>query len=333
MSRERIGVLLANTGTPTAPTPKAVRSYLAEFLSHPRIVPMNRFAWSVLLHLVILPFRSRASAAKYASVWTEDGSPFLVAHKRLEQGLLRSLRDDSLDAAVACGMSFGEPSIRSALELLRSQGCERIVCLPLFPQSAFSTTRIVEDGLSEALSSLRWDVPCDFVESYGTNGTYVRAVAARIEQAGFRADEGDRLVFSFHSVPLADIECGDTYELQTSATCLAVAERLGLPRSAWTVAYQSRFDKGREWLSPTTKDALSRMAGAGSRRVFVTCPGFAVDCLETLVDVDRELRAYYYEQVKAAGGEGEGRQFAYVPCLGGTKAHVSVVRDVLSPYL
>ena len=330
---ERVGVLLANTGTPSAPTPKAVRAYLKEFLSNPRIVPMNRFAWALLLHAVILPTRSRTSAEKYASVWTDEGSPLIVEQERLAAGLSRRYADDDADVQVVCGMSFGDPSLAAALARLRDAGCARVVCLPLYPQSAYATTSVVRDGLEAARRRLEWDAPCAVVDRYGDNCAYVRAVADSVRREGIDPASEDRLVFSFHSIPVADIEAGDSYERQVSESCLAIAEELGLGQDRWVASYQSRFDKGRAWLAPTTKDVIARMADEGVRRLFVACPGFAIDCLETLRDIDVVQRSLFCERARAADGADQGRSFHYVPCLGGTEAHVDVLRDVLAPYV
>lgn len=327
------GVLLVNTGTPAAPTPHAVRKYLAKFLMNPRIAPMNRFAWWLVLHLAILPRRGRASAEKYAGIWTQEGSPFTIAHERLEDGLSARFAQEGRRTMVLRAMSFSEPTCKRALRELKRAGCAGVVVLPLYPQSAHSTTGVVADGVAAALRSLRWDVPCTFVDNYHDDPTYIRAIAASIRHAGFDPDSDDRLLFSFHSVPLADIEDGDTYELQAGASSVQIAGELGIDRNRWTIGYQCRFDKGREWLAPTTADVLSRWAAAGSGRVFVVCPGFSVDCLETLYDVEQELKGHYYDQVREAGRIAGPDAFSYVPCLDRSRAHVRVLGDVLAPYL
>ncbi|WP_087192923.1 ferrochelatase [Gordonibacter sp. An230] len=329
----RCGVLLVNTGTPTEPTPRAVRKYLARFLSDPRIAPMNRLGWWFVLHLFILPKRARASAEKYRAIWTAEGSPFDVAHRKLESGLQRTFDDEGLDVMVRCAMSYGEPTILDSVRVLKDAGCERLVVLPLYPQSAYSTTGAVSDGVKRALRKARWDVPCDIIDNYHDDPTYIRAIAASIEHAGFQPDADDKVLFSFHSIPLADIETGDTYELQTGASSLAVAGELGIDRNRWTIGYQCRFDKGREWLSPFTRDVLARWAEAGVGRVFFVCPNFAVDCLETLYDIEYELKPHYFDCLRKAGQTPDARSFLYVPCLDRSRAHLKVLADVLHPYL
>ena len=238
---KRSGVLLVNTGTPTVPKPRAVRKYLAKFLMDKRIAPMNRAGWWFVLHLFILPKRGRASAEKYQKIWTDEGSPFTIAHQKLEAGLGAAFEDEGLDVAVRCAMSYSDPSVLDCVRELKGAGCTRLIVLPLYPQSAYSTTGSVSDSVERALKKARWDVPCDFVDNYHDDPTYIRAIAASIEHAGFKVDSDDKVLFSYHSIPLVDIEAGDTYELQTGATSLQVASELGIDRNRWTIGYQCRF--------------------------------------------------------------------------------------------
>lgn len=332
-ARDRCGVLLVNTGTPAEPKPRAVRTYLSKFLMNRRIAPMNRVAWWMILHFFILPKRGRVSAAKYEKIWTDEGSPFTVAHERLRGGLASYFSHEGLDVEVRCGMSFSEPSVLACVKSLREAGCTRLVVLPLYPQSAYSTTGAVCDAVEAALRKTRWNVPCHIIEGYHEHPTYIRAIAASIKHAGFDPESDDRVLFSFHSIPLTDIEAGDTYELQTGASSLQIASELGIDRNRWTIGYQCRFDKGREWLKPYTTDVLARWAEADVGRIFFVCPNFAVDCLETLYDIDYELKPHYFDCVRAAGREPVSDSFLYVPCLDRSRAHVRVLAEVLMPYV
>lgn len=325
------GILIANTGTPEAPTPRAVRSYLSKFLMSPRIVPTNRLLWWLILHFAILPKRSKASAERYKRIWTDEGSPLAVAHAKLERALQRRFDEEGCDYVVATGLSFGAPSMADGLRALREAGCTGVTVVPLFPQSAYSTTGIVHDEVDRALRKLKWDVPCDFIDNYAENETYVNAVAARIVQSGFDPASSDRLVFTYHSIPLSDVEAGDTYELQVGSSSLRIAGALGIDRDRWTIGYQSKFDRSRDWLAPSTDDVLERHAQASVDRLFVVCPGFAVDCLETLLDIAEEGRDRYRSAVERAHGpvERERRDYVYIPALGATKAHVRVIADVI----
>lgn len=341
------GVLLVNTGTPEEPTAPAVRKYLGRFLMDKRIAPMNRALWWLILHLCILGPRSAASAQKYELIWTEEGSPLKVTHERLCAGLGSYYEQRGLDVAVRYAMSYSDPSITSALRSLASAGAKDVVVLPLYPQSAFSTTGAVSDGVKRAVRKVHWRGDVTIIDGYHDDLCYVRAIAASITHAGFDPESDDRLFFSFHSIPLADIEDGDTYELQTGATSLAVANELGLERRRWTIGYQCRFDKKRTWLSPFTRQTLSGWAESeGDERVFLVCPNFAVDCLETLYDVEREIKPDYLakrrEALAARGSHAaagasqaacEQTRFVYVPCLNKSKAHLRVLAHVLAPYV
>lgn len=330
-SSGKCGVLMVNTGTPSAPTPRAVRTYLSKFLSHPRIAPMGRIPWGFILHCFILPFRGRSSAKKYVSIWTDEGSPLDCAHRSLVHLLDAELRESGYDAAVRCAMSFGSPTVRESLRALSDEGVERIVVLPLYPQSAYSTTGVVKDDIAAEAERLALGIPCEIIDGYHLEPSYIKAIAASVIKSGFDPDGDDRLLFSFHSIPLTDIESGDTYELQTSSTSLHIAQELGLDRQRWTIGYQCRFDKSRDWLSPTTKDVLERWADAGGGRVFVVCPNFAVDCLETIYDIQQVLGPEYLIRRRAAGHPTDAKSFTYVPCLGGTPLHARVLRHVLAP--
>lgn len=294
---------------------------------------MNRVGWWFVLHLFILPKRGVASAEKYAKIWTDEGSPFTIAHNRLETGLAETLTGEGFDVMVRCAMSYSEPTVHECLKQMRKEGCTRLIVLPLYPQSAYSTTGSVSDSVERARKRLHWDASCDFIDNYHDHPTYVRAIAASIKHAGFDVDSDDKLLFSYHSIPLVDIEAGDTYELQTGASSLQVAGELGIDRNRWTIGYQCQFDKGREWLKPFSREALTRWAEAGVGRVFLICPNFAVDCLETLFDIDYELKPFYFDQIRAAGREPDDNDLIYVPCLDRSRAHLKVLADVLRPHM
>ncbi|WP_251212624.1 ferrochelatase [Adlercreutzia murintestinalis] len=315
----KTGILLLNTGSPEAPTSDAVRSYLAEFLTDPRICPMNPRIWSFLLNRFILPKRSTASAAKYAAIWTEAGSPLDVTMRSLAGRLEASLRFADEDVAVARAMSYGKPSVGEALRGLVDRGCGRIVAIPLYPQSAFSTTGAVHDKLDEALAALDHAPEVAFVDDYYEEGAYIDAVAESIRAAGFGQGTSDRLLFAFHSIPISDIKGGDAYPEQTLWTAQAVATKLGLSDAEWRVGYQSRFDKSRSWLGPSVNAVLEGFPESYSD-LFVVAPNFSVDCLETLYDIDIVLRRRY---------EGAGRRLRYVACLNDSDSHVGLLNELV----
>lgn len=328
-----VGVLLVNTGTPDAPKPRAVRKYLARFLSDPRICPMPKVPWWFILHLCILPKRGRVSAKKYAKIWTRDGSPFTIAHEKLMRGLQAQYDAEKAPVIVRVAMDYSRPFVADKLAELQSLGCVRVVVLPLYPQSALSTTGSVKDHVRHALEKLNWNVDTCIIDNYHDNPTYIRAIAASIKHAGFDVDSNDKLLFSYHSIPLNDVEQGDTYELQTGASSLLIASELGLDRVRWTIGYQCRFDKSRKWVSPYTKDVLKRLAEHSDARLFMVCPNFAVDCLETLYDIDYEFKPMYFDDMIEAGRTMDEDCFHYVPCLDKSKAHVQVLYSVLEPYV
>ncbi len=367
-SSERIGVLLVNTGTPADPSPQAVREYLGRFLTHPHIRPMNRVLWWILLHTRILRVRSSRSSAKYETLWKSDGFPFNRIHESIAEGLGAYYRDHDMDVVVRHAMSFGDPTIEQAIRELDEQGCTRLVVLPLYPQSAYSTEGVAADGVSQAVDSVSWDKPVDIVENYYDDPLYIRAVAASVLHAGFDPSSDDRLFLSYHSIPLADIEAGDTYELQVDATSLAIADELDLDRNRWTIGYQSRFDQARTWLSPFTRSTLLSWAESDSpARVFIVCPNFAVDSLETTYEICRVIIPEYADRRQAwargerdfdddddpdassddvCGGDApvagkhardqveyDDDKLVYVPCLNKSKAHLKVLAHVLEPYV
>ncbi len=334
LNHQRLGILLANTGSPSSPDPDDVRSYLGKFLSDPRIRPMNMVGWWLILHLFIFPKRGVSSGAKYAKIWTDEGSPFDIEHRKLARLLETELSEAGFDAKVELGMSYGLPFIEDGLTALRKEGCTKIVVLPLYPQSAYSTTYAVSDQVKKAMKRIKWDIEYSLVDTYSANATYLTAIAQTISDSDFNANAGDKLLFNYHSVPMQDIEAGDTYQQQVDATSSTVACALGLADNQWATGYNCQFDKGREWLHPFSREILKRWASeAKGGRVFMICPNFATDCLETLYDIDYELVPFYEEELKAAGNNLEGRSFEYIPCLNGTDIHAKVLRSVLSPYI
>lgn len=350
----KLGIILANTGSPDAPQPEAVKRYLREFLNDPRICPMNPLIWKAILNICILPRRSTASAEKYRRIWTPEGSPLKVTMASLARKLEATLAggaeggDGTTDpipgtpgAAAGIGapvvrsaMSYGSPSLTSALADLQREGCEEVLAIPLYPQSAFSTTEAVLDGVQRALADLGWNPPLATVRSYGDHPLYRDAIADSIRAAGFNSAAGDRLLFAFHSIPLADIAAGDTYGDQASASAEAVAEALCLVPSEWAIGFQCRFDRSRRWLGPFTKEVMGRLmiAAPAEGRLFVVAPNFAVDCLETLYDIEVELRDDWRSSALPAGAseEPQATPLHYVPCLNDNDAQVRLLRSVIA---
>lgn len=316
----RLGVLIANLGTPDAPTPEALRRFLAEFLSDRRVVDLPRALWLPVLHGVILRIRPRRSARAYRAIWTAPGSPLLVNTQALAGALeLRLASLLSEPVPVVTGMSYGNPPIAAALDELRARGVRQLLVLPLYPQYSATTTTPVFDRVEAALGRLDWRPEVLRVADYHADTGYIAALAESL--AGHIADfgAGAHLLFSFHGLPQRYVDAGDPYHEQCQATARLVALLLTLPADAWSVAYQSRVGGGR-WLKPYTKDRLRALATRDARRVVVCCPGFAVDCLETLEEIAIRGRAGFL----AAGGA----SFDYVPALNDSPPHVECLAQI-----
>ncbi len=311
------GVLLVNLGTPEAPTPAALRRYLARFLSDPRVVDLPRWLWRPVLHGVILRLRPRRAARAYRKVWTEAGSPLLAMGRRQEAGLRDALEQRVPGAAaVALGMRYGEPAMATALETLRRRGLERLLVLPLYPQYSGATTGSTFDELARVLRGWRRVPELRMVADYHDFPPYIEALARSVREVWDRDGEAGRLLFSFHGVPQRWIRAGDPYLEQCRTTARLVAQRLGLEEERWALAFQSRF--GREaWLEPATDATLRAWAREGVRRADVICPGFAADCLETLEEIALQAR----ETFLAAGGEA----FRYIPALNDAPDHLAAL--------
>ncbi len=310
----KTGVLLANLGTPDAPTPAAVRRFLAEFLSDARVVDLPRQLWLPILHGVILQIRPRKSARAYREVWTADGSPLLVNTVALSRAL--ESRFATLlpqPAPVAVGMTYGTPSIDSALRQLRSAGVQRLVTVPLFPQYSATTTAAVYDRVAASLAASGWQPEQVRIRDYHDDAAYAGAVADSLAPQAHTFASGGHLLFSFHGLPQRYVDAGDPYESQCRTTARLVAGRLALPSGAWSVSFQSRVGRAR-WLRPYSEERVAELAAAGTRRLAVVCPGFAVDCLETLEEIAMRAR----DRFLAAGGA----RFEYVPALNASAAHV-----------
>lgn len=313
----RVGVLLCNLGTPAAPTPKALRRYLAEFLSDPRLIELPRWLWLSILHGIILNIRPRRSAHAYAKIWTEKGSPLLVLSRAQETAVRERLQQQFGDhVAVALAMRYGEPSVAQGLEALRAAGARRVLVLPLYPQYSGPATGSVFDAVAAVLQGWRWVPDLRFISSYHNEPAYITALADSITAHWSKAGRPDRLFFSFHGLPYRYFMQGDPYFCHCQATARLVAEKLGLAANEWQVVFQSRFGRER-WLEPYADLTLQETARQGVRTVDVVCPGFSVDCLETLEEIAIQNREAFIE----AGGT----DLRYIPALNAAPAHVEAL--------
>jgi ferrochelatase len=314
-----VGVLLINLGTPEAPTAKALRPYLRQFLSDPRVIEISRPLWWLILNLFILTRRPKASAELYANIWTEEGSPLLLTSQRIAAAVGERLSSEyGTPVHTALGMTYGEPSIPAALAELKAEGCRRIVVFPLYSHYSSSSTGASFDAVMKELMTWRWVPELRTIHQYHDDPAYVRALAATVREHWAEHGEPEKLVTSYHGIPRRYFLNGDPYHCQCHKTTRLLAEELGLPEDRYEVTFQSLF--GREvWLQPYTDVTLEAMARSGIRRVDVLCPGFSVDCLETIDEIDRENRHVFLE----AGGE----EFHYIPCLNDRPDHLELLAD------
>ncbi|HET6725424.1 MAG TPA: ferrochelatase [Gammaproteobacteria bacterium] len=320
----KTGILLANLGTPDAPTPRAVRRYLREFLSDPRVVELPRIAWWPILYGFILPLRPRRSAAAYAKIWQPEGSPLLINSELQRDALQAHLDAHGLRATVALGMRYGSPSIDVALDELRRGGCRRIVVLPLYPQFSATTTASTFDGVSRALRGWRALPALSFINSYYDRPGYIDALAATVREFRAANGSGEKLLMSFHGLPQANVDAGDPYERQCRETGFRLAAALDLADDDWQISFQSRLGAA-AWLKPYTADTVRAWGRSGIKTIDVICPGFAADCLETLEEIAIRNGEYFRE----AGGE----SLRYVPALNARDDHIKFLSDMLASYL
>jgi protoporphyrin/coproporphyrin ferrochelatase len=320
-SADRIGVLIVNLGTPDSPSYFAVQRYLREFLSDRRVIDTSRLIWLPLLYGVVLPFRPLRTARNYQKIWMKDGSPLAVYSKRLSakiEALLRLELQDRLRVQVA--MTYGSPSIETAVQSFAEQGIAKLIVLPLYPHYCSSTTGSVFDGTQRALKRWRCLPEIRFINDYHDDEGYIDALTAKIGQHWNGGGESSHLLFSYHGIPASYVAKGDPYQRQAEATTKLVAARLKLSGSQWSHCYQSRFGKV-PWLQPYTIDVIKQLADRGVRKITVASPSFAVDCLETLEEVAME----YSDKFKQWGGE----QLTLVPCLNDDDAHARALANIL----
>jgi len=317
---QKVGILLVNLGTPDEPTAPALRRYLQEFLSDPRVVEIPRLIWLSILHGIILNRRPKKSAAKYAKIWLQEGAPLLVHTKRLAQ-MLRGYIGDKIKypITVAVGMRYGNPSIANAVAELKAQHCDRILLLPLYPQYAGSTTASAMDAVHNALTRYRNVPALRTIRHYHDHPGYIDALAGSVLAYWARHGKPDKLVMSFHGVPRFTLDKGDPYHCECHKTARLLAEALGLVKEQYVVSFQSLFGRA-EWIKPYTEPTLKKLAKEGAARVDIICPGFPVDCLETLEEIAIEGKATFLE----AGG----KEFHYIPCLNQNDAWVKALAGI-----
>ena len=322
---DKIGVLITNLGTPEAPTPQALRVYLRQFLSDPRVVEIPRIIWLIILHGIILRIRPKKSAKAYSSIWTEHGSP-LRSHT-LDQANALSDRLEKKwgdNVITKFAMRYGQPSITSVMNSMLENGVRRLVIVPLYPQYSGSTTGSTFDEVSSDLATRRWIPELRFVNAYHDHPLYIKAMADKIKKFWLDNGQADKLILSFHGVPKRYLELGDPYYCHCQATSRLLTQALDIDSNKVMTTFQSRFGKA-EWLKPYTDHTLKALPSDGVTSVQVFCPGFSSDCLETLEEIAVENRDYFLE----AGGQ----NYQYIPALNSDVSHIDLLEAIVDSNL
>ncbi|MBP5314140.1 MAG: ferrochelatase [Eggerthellaceae bacterium] len=361
MATQSLGVILVDTGIPSVLDAKEARKYLYAYKLYTRVTPVNKPIWffapasaMALICLVIifaqgtlpsfliffgitLLFAALGGASvfikkvleKYRHIWLNDESSYAARHETIVTSLNEAFEEEQMEACAKVAYAYSHPTIEEIMQDLRDEEIKNLVVLPLCPQSSYARTSVIKEALERSVKKLEWSRPITFVDNYHNNPTYIKAVSGSIRYAGFDHESDDRLLFSYESVLLSDIVAGDTFELQTGATSLQVASDLDLERNRWTIGYQNRYAKKRKWLAPFTSSVLSRWAEGGEGKVYVVCPGYAIDNVETSVNVGTKLKQQYIQNAAKYDKQLTEDDFVYIPCLNESKAHVNVLLDVI----
>ncbi|MGI9248143.1 MAG: ferrochelatase [Woeseiaceae bacterium] len=322
---ESTGILLVNLGTPEAPTSPAVRRFLKQFLSDPRVIEYPRWLWWLILNGIILRIRPSRSAAAYRKIWTDDGSPLMVFSKAIADGVKTELDNRSYELTrVELAMTYGEPSIDSAIDGLLAGGVSRLLVLPMYPQYSGTTTAPVIEAVNRKMGRLRWIPETRFVNQYHDEQGYIGSLAASVREFWKQNGRGSKLMFSFHGVPRSTLLKGDPYHCQCQKTARLLAAALELGDDEWILSFQSRVGR-EEWLRPYTDETVIALGKQGLGRLDVVCPGFSTDCLETLEEI-----AMQNAELFAASG---GGTLHYIPALNARDDHVSFLTDLIERHL
>lgn len=318
----KVGILLANLGTPEAPTAKALRPYLQKFLMDRRVVEIPRFIWCWILHFIILVVRPKKSAEKYATIWKAEGSP-LMMYAQQQKTLFEAKLTES-EYIVELGMTYGEPSVRRAITSLKAQNCDRILVFPLYPQYAASSSAAAFDAVWRVLLRTRNVPAIRTIKDYHDHPQYIQALAGKINYYWQQRGKPEKLVMSFHGVPKFHLEKGDPYYYQCLHTGRLLAEALGLSKDQYEIAFQSRFGR-QEWLQPYLATTLDVLGKQKLNRIDVVCPGFSSDCLETLEEIAMEGKHLFQS---AGGGD-----YHYIPALNDDPTWIDAMQAIALEHL
>ena len=319
-SKDNTGILLTNLGTPDAPTAKAVKPYLLEFLSDTRVIEIPKILWQIILRGIILQIRPSRSAKIYKSVWTKEGSPLLKISKKQIHLVKEQLKEAYPNTVFSLAMRYGNPSIESALMELKKNNVRRLLVLPLYPQYCAATTASTFDSVTKVLQKWRWIPELRFINQYFEEENYIKALADSIQQFWSKKGQPQKIIFSYHGIPKKYHIKGDPYHCFCLKTTRLVKEYMKLDDDKVFTTFQSRFGR-QEWLQPYTSQTLQELPGKGIKKIHIISPGFSADCLETLEELEVENREYFMK----AGGE----EYDYIPCLNDNPLHIEMIAHLL----
>ena len=322
-SEDRTGILLTNLGTPDEPNSRALKPYLREFLSDPRVIEIPKILWQIILNGIILQIRPRKSAKTYQSIWTEEGSPLLTISKKQLDKVQKKLKPEFPNTIFILAMRYGNPSIHKALKEFQQNNVRRILVLPLYPQYCAATTASTFDAITSILQKWRWIPELRFINQYFEEENYIKAISNSIEDFWKKNKKPQKIVFSYHGIPKSYHIKGDPYHCFCLKTTRLIKEYMNLRDDEVITTFQSRFGK-QEWLKPYTSETLKSLPKEGIKKINIISPGFSADCLETLEELKIENREYFEE----AGGE----EYHYIPCLNDSPNHINMIADLIKKH-
>ena len=314
---DKIGILLTNLGTPDSPTSKSLKKYLNQFLMDKRVVDLPRALWIPILKLIILNIRPKKSAKLYDKIWTDEGSPLLAGSKKIIEKINKEFGDRFL---IALGMRYGHPSIQQALRSFKDQKVSKILVFPLYPQAGSPTTSSTFDAVNNFLKKEPWIPHLRFISGYHDESNYIELLAESVEKSFSMNGRPEKLIFSFHGMPLRYLKNGDPYYCFSHKTARLVAEKLKLKDDEYDLAFQSRFGR-EEWLKPYIEDIILDYKKKSIKSLQIISPAFSVDCLETLEEIDIQYRKLFFD--------GGGQKFHYIPCLNDSKGHIKMIKKII----
>ena len=323
-SKENVGVLITNLGTPDKPKTKELQTYLKEFLSDPRVIEVPKLFWQLILRTIILNLRPKKVAKLYKSIWKKEGGPLLVMLEKQKKGIIKILKNKKKNVKIEIGMRYGNPSIKLGLEKLRKQKCRRILILPLYPQYCAATTGSTFDRVTEVLRKWRWIPEVRFINNYFEEPLYLDCLIKSIKDSWQKFGKSQKLIFSYHGVPKKYLLKGDPYHCFCQKTTRLVVEKMKLKKKEYMTTFQSRFGPD-EWLQPYTDKTLEQLPSQGVKNIHILSPGFSSDCLETLEELEVENK----ENFLSAGG----KEYYYIKCLNDNSNHLKMLSFLILKHI